>query len=521
MTAPAGSLFSTQASRIREVINSSVDIFLPTLDPVFRDTIVTSQGVGPASAIGRDMKILKVFMGSLAGVLEQAGPRADFPLYCDPQDTSLGAKVFTQGVSQTFPNPLAGAPNPRPYRLGIPMRAMVANIAMTLGEMTAEATPALIGEVIAPKMEGFGRNIAHTICTYFYLNQNDFYKLAGVANDAVFSKTVASNKVIRFSPDNLATDRFAVGQRISFYNSGGATIRTAQAASGTTIFIITRVDELRNVVECRASDNTDVNNATVVVTDIVVYAGSRGSSAYPNSASAFTGLAGINSWLKGGSGGNDNVLLGAERDTANEIDVTVHSEFKSMIHNAGGEPLTELQLRKIFRRFHAAKNKYGQYVDCIIASDGVWLAHEATKIGRERLDRTGRLSSMNHEGSEEGMTFTFDGRSYSGYTSNYVASGEVYAIRKGGNNWKRYVPPSPKGTTRFDRAPEFAPFEFVGSALTGTSSIQIPYFDTSGANNLVTEVVQLPGMMRMQLAPDQPAGIKLTNVAEERLYSDS
>jgi hypothetical protein len=520
MTAPVGSMFGTQSVRIREIINSSIDLFLPTLDPVFRDTIVTAQGVGKASEIGRDLKILKVFMGSMAGVLEQAGPRADFPLYGDPSNTNVGAKVFTQGVSQTFPDPLQGAPNPRPYRLGIPMRAMVSNIAMTLGEMTAEATPAVIGEILAPKFEGFGRNISHTICTYFYLNQNDFYKLAGVsATD--FSKTVDTNKAIRFRPDNLATDRFAVGQRISFYNSAGATIRTAQAGGGPTVFIVTRVDELRNIVECRAWDNSDVNNSTVVATDIVVYAGSRGSSAFPSDATAFTGLAGINSWLKGGSGGNDNFLLGAERDTGNAIDVTVHSEFKSFVHNVGGEPLTEHLLRKIFRRFHAAKKKYGQYVDCMIASDGVWLAYEATKIGRERLDRTGRLSSLNHEGSQEGMSFSFDGREYTGYTSNYIASGEVYGIRKGGNNWKRYVPPSPKGMTKFDRAPEFAPFEFVGSALTGTASNQIPYFDTSGGRNLVTEVVQLPGMLRMQLAPEQPTGIKLTNVAEERLYSDA
>lgn len=58
------------------------------------------------------------------------------------------------------------------------------------------------------------------------------------------------------------------------------------------------------------------------------------------------------------------------------------------------------------------------------------MAYEATKIGREILDRTGRLSSLTTEGSNEGFQFAFDGRTYTGYTSNYVEDGSVYGIRK-------------------------------------------------------------------------------------------
>jgi hypothetical protein len=32
--------------------------------------------------------------------------------------------------------------------------------------------------------------------------------------------------------------------------------------------------------------------------------------------------------------------------------------------------------------------------------------------------------------------------------------------------------------------------------------------------------MQMPGMLRMQLVPDQPAGMKLTNVATDRQYGE-
>ena len=54
-TVTADSLFNTHSGRIEEVINKNIGTSLPSMDPAWRDTIVSSQGVGPASEIGRDM----------------------------------------------------------------------------------------------------------------------------------------------------------------------------------------------------------------------------------------------------------------------------------------------------------------------------------------------------------------------------------------------------------------------------------------------------------------------------------
>jgi len=542
--ATTNSLFDKHSDRIEEVINKNIEVFLPSLDPVWRDTVVTSQGVGPADAIGRDMKIIKTYMGSMAGVLEQGAPRDDIGLYGD-QTTAAGSKMYLQSLGQTWPDPLNG-PNATPYRLGIGMRSMMSNIMFTLGELQAEAMPAFIGEVIAPKLEGFAKNIAHTLCNYWYINQNDQYKLGTISAlhdaDAAGTSVDSASTGIRVTITEGTYDRFFTGQSVDIIKSNGDFRRNDSGADGSQTpatrirCFVETVDELKGYVYIRAVSTVGATNATAFHTsgdaaagttevgDVIVYANQATITGVDQASNmAPTGIAGINSWLKGGSGGNDDVLLGAEASgTATEqINVNVHPEFKSFTKSSVGT-LTEHKLRQYLRRFHSAKNKYGQYLDCLVASDGVWLAYEATKIGREILDRTGRLSSMSTEGSQEGFNFAFDGRSYKGYTSNYVEDGTVYGLRKGGSNWKRYVPPTPSGYSTFDRNESFIPFNFIAGALTGTGTNKLPIYDSSATGNrsMVTEGVQMPGLLRMQLVPDQPAGMKLTGVSTDQVYSE-
>jgi hypothetical protein len=536
MAATTGSLFDLHSERIEEVINKNIDVFLPSLDPVWRDTVVTAQGVGPSDAIGRDMKILKVYMGSMAGVLEQGAPRNDVGLYGDDTDT-IGSKLYLQNLNQTWPDPIDG-PNAAPFRLGIPMRSMMSNIMFTLGELQAEAVPAFIGDVIAPKLEGFAKNISHTMCNYWYLNQNDSYRLgtiATVVDTADGAAPDATTTKIKVTITEGTYDRFFVGQAVDivFGSTEGDYRKNDTGADGSQTratrlkLFVSAVDELAGYVYIE-SDTTAFNGGgaashDTIAGDIITYANHADVTVDAASNMAPTGIAGVNSWLKSGASADaDKYLLGAERDTSNQIDLTIHPEFKSFTKSSVGT-LTEHKLRQYLRRFHAAKNKYGQYIDCLIASDGVWLAYEATKIGREILDRTGRLSSMTSEGSNEGFQFAFDGRSYTGYTSNYVSDGELYGIRKGGSNWKRYVPPTPSGYGTFDRNESFIPFNFIAGALTGTGTNKLPIYDSSASGNrsMVTEGVQMPGLLRMQLVPDQPAGMKLTGLTTDQVYSEN
>jgi len=541
--ATTGSLFDKQSDRIQEVLNKNIELFLPALDPAWRDTFVTSQGVGPASLIGRDLKILKIYMGSMAGVLDMGDNTNNFVLYGDKTVTDIGAKLQQQTNTNTWPDATDGV-MARPYRLGVGMKAMVSNLYMSLGEMTAEATPAFIGEVIGPKLEGHARLMAHTLCNYWYLAENANYQLStlsytstattglaefstnflsaapGAATFATAATTTAATAV-RFQVPEKNIDRYAVGMRVDIFTSAATQIRindsqSAAASQNNTTRVsawVAAVDEVTNKVTIAFGSALSAVGLTLNDTYYVYFANARKlNSGGPASSNGY-GFAGINSWLK-----NTGNLLGGDADGSNAIDVNVHPEFKSFFKSSVGT-LTEHKMRQYLRGFHRAKEKYGQYIDCLIASDGVWLNYEAQKIGQYQLDRTNRLSSLTNEGSQEGFKFTFDGRTYTGYTSNYIEDGTVYGIRKGGQNWKKYVPPSPKGTQKFDKAEGFIPFEFVGPAL-GYADVKVPIQRVSGNSTLITEGMQMPGMLRMQLVPDQPAGMKLTNVATDRQYGE-
>lgn len=531
MPSPTGSIFSTQSTRIQEVINKSVGIWLPVMDKMWTDTIVSNQKVGPSDHLGRDHLLIKTFTGGLTGVVEPAGPSADFPLYGDPSNTSIGSKLFTQGLSKVFPDALGGM-NQASYRLGVPMRAILTNLALTLGEMQAEASEALIGEIIVPKLEGFARYMSQVVCNYWYLSQNSYYALAalGGASGTGWDKTVDTNLTLKvnLAYSNYAVDRFMVGMRVQIYDATGATLRQTASLTTSTVLVVTAVDESVPCVYFRAVDNLAVNGMALADTDIIVLANSKGSSTTPFASSPyFTGIAGINSWMKfgdanGATDNADNCLLGGERvGTASgfnaNINVNVHPEFKSLLFNRAGAPLTEHYLRQVLARFHAAKGKYGHIIDCLIASEGVWLSYEAQKIHQQWYDRTGRIASLNKEGGPGEFVMEFDGRRYHGYTSTYVENGTVYGIRKQ-NNWTRYSPPEIQNTRKFDRAPGWNPFRFVGGALTGTQSNQIPIQIVQSNRTFVTEGVQMPGWLRMQLVPEQTTGLKITNCAEDRLY---
>ena len=545
--ATAGSLFDKQSDRIQEVLNKNIEMFLPALDPAWRDTFVTSQGVGPASLIGRDLKILKIYMGSMAGVLDMADSSSNFVLYGDKTVNDIGAKLQQQSNMNTWPDATDGA-MARPYRLGIGMKAMVSNLYMSLGEMTAEATPAFIGEVIGPKLEGHARLMAHTLCNYWYISENSNYQLGSFpyvsgntdnqySTDFFSTTTVpswnnagnsSSIRAIKVLVTEKSIDRFAVGQRVDVFDDSSTQVRVndsqtsagSQSSSTRISAWVAAVDEVKGQVTIAFGAPVTLSMGTTKIYYIYFANGRKLNNGAYNSSNGY-GFAGINSWLRSGASGasdNSQYLLGGDRDTSNQIDVNVHPEFRSYFKTSVGT-LTEHKLRQYLRGFHRAKEKYGQYMDCLIASDGVWLNYEAQKIGQYMLDRTSKLSSLTNEGSQEGFKFTFDGRSYTGYTSNYIEDGTVYGIRKGGANWKKYVPPSPKGTQKFDKAESFVPFEFVGPAL-GYADVKVPIQKVSGNSTLVTEGMQMPGMLRMQLVPDQPAGMKLTGVTTDRQYGE-
>lgn len=548
MAAPTGTLIDKQNKRIEEVISKNLEIFSAALDPFWRDTILSAQNVGPNDLLGRDYLLYKVYMNEVGGVIDSALPYSEFGLYGDKNSTALAAKFYSQQLLSVFPDASEGV-QALPYVLKCQLRGVHTNLQMTLAELRAEATPAFIGQVVAPKFKGFANTLAHQICLSWYINQSFGYVLSPIKSGSL-AIAGSGPYTITFEPYNNATHRYRVGMRVDLYDGGasspgaisGTTDRKNDSqsarASQTTYtrlpLYVAAVDPILNKVVLAAPDDpagwAGNAGADPDANDVIVLANScLNSGVTTGTSGGFSGIAGINSWMKFGTGTsgirNDNYLLGAEAvGTADNgiIDVTVHPEFKSLLKDLGSTPLTEHKLRQYIRAWNRAKKPIGQTLDCLVASDGVWLAYEAQKIGREMIDRTGRLSSINSEGSQEGFSFTFDGQTVHGYTSNFVEANTVYGHRKGGGNWKRYVPPDPSGVTRMGEVMPSLPFRFALPPINGGSKMRlITRAITTPGNTLPTEGADMPGILYQQLVPDQPAGLKLTSVSEDRVYGDT
>ena len=500
--AAVGSIFEKESGRIETILSKQIDTILPTLDPIWRDTVVSSQGVGSPSEFSQDFQVNKLYRTGMTGVIEQGGPVDNFMLHGDADTTDLGGRLRKNSLVNEFPDPLDGA-KPKTFRMTVPMRAMYTNLSLTLGELQMDASPQVVGDVVAPVLQGFAQNISHTLCNYWYISQNTDYRLG-----KILTVTATGSGPYRWeiTTEEQAYDRFFTGQRVDVYSGN---TRRNEATNARESLYVEKCDDLKGTVTLIAAANT---TGTIAIADSIVYANSGEKNTGATGNPSFTGISGVNSWLR--STGN---LLGSEADGTNFIDVGVHPEFKSFTKASVGV-LTEHKLRQYLRRFHVAKMKLGQSIDSLVASDGVWLSYEAQKIGQYQIERTGNLSNLNNEGSTEGFGMTFEGKTYKGHTSQYVEKETVYGWKTSGNNWKRYIPPDYSGLQKMGEVPSHIPFRFVVPALTGGTSVKYPL--QKAGSNMMTEAVQMPGMLRMQLIPDQPAGLKLTDVTEDRVYGD-
>jgi hypothetical protein len=533
-----GNLFDIEAPVFEEIINKDVDIILPTLDPAWRDTFVSNQGVFPTNQLGRQWQAIRVLRGTYTGVIDGGTARDDFTLYGENY-TRWTDKTMMQDIEQTWPDPLEG-PKPGSIRMKFGLESMHTNLALSWQEMQAEATPAYIGQVIAPIMTGFAKNMAHQLCNFWYTSQSDSYAMCTVR--AVTSNWAAHGTYTGVWFADITTteytpNRFYRGQRVDIYGAdieyssststgimvpsgaGGQRLNDTKAAEGSQTaatrvnVIVGHVDELANTVRLVTNvdpatwRNSFAGGSDIEVGDAIVPANIK------KGTGNFTGIPGINSWLKGGAGGDDNYLLGAERDGTDFVDVTEHPEYKSLKASIN-DSLTEPFLLAFLRRFHAAKDRYGMGIDCLIASDGVWLEYFRQLVPQFTRERAGRLANITDEGLKQGFSFTADGRTYMGYTSNYIEDGTVYGIKKGGGNWERIVPPYPAGASNMGEMEGFIPFRFVLPAILGTNQTRALIYDSSNANSrsMVTSFVQLPGVVHLSLAPKMPVGIKMTNV---------
>ncbi len=543
MAATVGSVFDTQKNRIEERISHTIEVFLAQADPVWRETSFTSQNVMPTDQFGRDFEVIKIYQNAVAGVFESGGPRGDWTIYGDDNAVAFGSKMTLGSQARTFPD-ANDDPSGVPIKLRIPLRSIQSNMKVTLGEMQAQALPAFIGNVTAPRMVAFCRNAARRICSSWYTSQVDNYRLCGLGpSSGTDAYSVdGTNKKITFTPSNKAISRLAVGDRVDLFrtlstvpvrmNDTAVTAGGVVSGDGAGQTLSTRIRAFISAVDKVAGTaviqfdpatssakftTTGSLTASQLSTDTyLVWANSTVGGA------AFTDIPGLNSWMKfGGSTNAENYLLGNEAvgtTSTGIVDIRIHPEFRSYYY-AVNNVLSEHRLNLHLDRVLEAFEDEGHYIDTMVTTQGVIRAMAAQKEARMILDRTGRVSSLANEGEDgQGLTHHHAGRALKIFTSRWMEYGTMNGYRRA-NNWVRGIPPQTPGSQTMPGMEAGIPFEFLVPALTGLPTTQWPIM-LNGAQ--MTDASQKPGHIRMTLFPDkQVRGMKLAGLTEERAYGQT
>lgn len=522
--------------QFQEIINKSIDTFLPMQEPVFGD-ILAGMPTGEISGFGRDLVIRKLYQGGLSGVIEGAQARNQLGLIGDTDQGGLvdtGTNIRSRGSSQyTFPSAVGQAENTT-YGLAIPMRGMTGNIRFNMAEVLAEQNPSFVGQIIAPKLTGWARNISRTLAFYLIASQNDNYRLCAIANIGAMpvAPLAGTNTYVRtMETDNKTVRRLAPGMQVDVYAPGPIRRNDSQGALANQTpltrlnIIISSVDYVTGTFRLMGSQAALANIANG---DSVVLANTMNANATgTNTGLPFMGIAGINSFMKfGGTAGGLNVnrdqLLGAE--AVNDggpfggiINVNSYPQFKSLRYTNVGV-LTEAKLTAFLDKFIEAHDQWGWSLDTFIASRGVWRSYANQQINSFTRERTGQTQNLNSEGIRPGFTFEHEGKTYRGITSYWVENNTVYAHRIQGN-FVRYVPPALMNSQIVPGAEPSAGFELVAPLLTGTGSDRINVTrGVNGGDNLITDAWEHPAILRTQFVPDaQPVGMRLEGVDEYRL----
>lgn len=542
MAATVNSVFDTNQKRIEERLSKTLEVFLAQADPVWRETILSSVGVGGVDALGRGMEVNKLFLPAVAGVIESGGPRGDWTTYGDDvAPTSYAGILNTQGVSRTFPDALED-PSGLPIKLRVPMRSLITTMKMTMSEKQAEALPAFIGQITAPRLVAFARNLSRRLCSSWYCSQSDNFRLCGLGSSSgTEAYTVdGTNKSIKFYPSNRAISRLARGDRVDIFRDySGTPVRmndtnvtaggvVAGDAAGQTFStrikaFITKVNKMQGWAEIQFDPSTagakftttgSLATGQLSTTSYVVWANSTVGGA------AFTDIPGIHSWMKfGGSTNAEKRLLGAEAlgtEGDGIINVETYPEFMSF-YKAVNNVLTEHRLNLYLDRFYEAAEDDGHFLDTLVTTQGVIRAAAAQQEARMILDRTGKLSSLAMQGEDgKGMVHHHAGREYMLHTSRWQEYGTLIGYRRQGN-WTRYTPPTTPGSQGMAGVEAGVPFEFLVPSITGLPTTQWPIY----LNGQLTDASQMPGHVRLTLIPEkQVRGMKLTGLSEERVLSD-
>jgi len=493
---------------IREELPTVVDECLPAISPVYKYIETTSMGV-VRDRIGRNWQIEHTYATGLAGLIQSADVRG--PAFLDAADYTQNRVLDSSSANLTpFPNAIH-APHSASIQRILTLHKSTGNFSIPVAWIQADSLGASVHSKVTQDIKAVGQLRALTEAQSFFMGSSNAlgqlltYTGTGEASGYFTCTLDQTTGRTAFLRPGMLVDVYANNSGTPNWGSTGGTHHKNDTSTGapwgTTYvpLIISDIDYTNGTIKVAAVRNTSLASGSITqiaIGDWLVLANCGTTSGREMKTW------GLEDWIKssgtimGGSGGTE------------VLDLDTYSQFKSIVAAVNG-PLTDSVLNKYVGGFLDAYT--GTELDTFITTTGVTMKYlEQPTLSNNRMfyDRTGKALSV--MGGWDDVGYSFNGKKFNWITSSMCLAGRLYAIKLGGGNLKKYVPPRIGGTDgRVGTDLEFL------APLGGSSGIFMVARSSTGA---AMEVLEAPFWQYCLIAPEEVKGVKLTGLTESTLY---
>lgn len=481
-------ILETLSNQVQDELPQVVHESLPGMDPVYKYIDQSYIGVESheTANMGYRWRVNHLYSGGMAGLIQPANPEGP-----DLEDTDQTQDVKFLDADHSnltpFPNALE-SPHSSVIKRTLTLHRQTGNHAIPVEWMQMDKLSAAHVKQVAMDIRKLGRNRAYMEAMSFYQNWSNNYPVMGQVDG---SWTADSNYQYTATIENGRIAFFRPGMMVDVYSdSSGVNSKT----NGSNNLVVVKVDYVNKQITLADHASAAINGIGLTDDDWIMWKGA-GTQYRPQCTW------GLENWIKSSG------YLFQSGSAAGGISLSSHPHFASQVV-AVNAALTDTVLNGYVGGFIDA---YMSDVvpDTIITTWGATLKYiqqpNGSGLDRMMFERTGKAMSV-HGGFSE-VDFSFNGRNMKWMISSMCLPGYLYALKLGGGNLKRYVPPmiGGKGDSRIGNEIQFL------APVAGHSGIFMGIVNSNGSP---MSAVQLPFWQYRLIAPIEVRGIKLTGLTE-------
>jgi hypothetical protein len=506
-------LLADLSNQVQDELPQIVHEAFMGIDPVYEEIDQTSIGVVTSNSanMGYKWQVNHLFNSGLAGLFEQGAPEGpDILTRYDYTST----KFIDSSSSATTPFPTAtDSPHAGVIKRTLALHMNTGNFSVPVVWLQHDKLSAAHVKQVAMDIQALGQLRAlYEAISFFCHNVSGKHVLAQINGTFTDVGTYST----QFAVDNGRIQYFRPGMMVDVVADSSGTPQHGDATDGTDVrnydenankirVMVSAVDYLNKKITLSPVNSAiDLDpdtsggesglNASLADNDWIVMenAGTAARAYWP-----FVTW-GLNDWLK-----SSGYLF--QTGAAAGFNLSTYPHFASSVTAVGGV-LTEDRLNDTVGAFIDA---YGVAApDTIITTWGVtttFLDQPTAGDARMNFDRTGKALDVNSGFAK--VKYTFNGRVMNWIISSMCLPGYLYALKLGGGNVKRYVPPA-LGGAKEDRIGREV--EFLAPAGGHSGVFKIAHAST-GASMAVLEA---PFWQYRLIAPVDVRGVVLTGLTE-------